>query len=70
MVKLGKDVNEHKRVIKSDDPKSEIARHAKTGHKVNWKKPKIFDIESNYRSRLYENDHRVSPLKVETSLFK
>ena len=46
-------VNEHKRDIKSDDPKSEIARHAKTGHKVNWKKPKIVDIESNYRSRLF-----------------
>ena len=43
----------HKRDIKSDDPKSEIARHAKTGHKVNWLKPKIVDIESNYRSRLF-----------------
>ena len=40
-------VDDHKRDIKSDDNKSEITRHAKTGHQVNWKKPKIVDIESN-----------------------
>ena len=38
--------------IKPDDPKSEIARHAKTGHKVNWKKPKLLilkaTIEADY----------------------
>ena len=39
--------------MKSNDPKSEMARHAKSGHKINWKKPKIVDIKSNYRSGLF-----------------
>ena len=46
-------VNEHKRDVKSHNPRSEVARHAKSGHKINWKKTKIIDIESNYRSRLF-----------------
>ena len=46
-------VNEHKRDVKTAEPKSEIARHAKIGHKINWKNPKIVDIESNYKSRLF-----------------
>ena len=46
-------VNEHKRNVKSDGSKSEVARHAKLGYKINWKKPKIVDKESNYRSRLF-----------------
>ena len=46
-------VNEHKRDVKSHDPKSEVARHAEPGHKLNWKQTKIVDIESDYRSRRF-----------------
>ena len=35
------------------ETKSEIVRHAKTGHKINWKKPQIVDVKSNYKSRLF-----------------
>ena len=51
--KLKLKVNEHKSDVKSVDPKSEIARHGKMGHKVNWKNLQILDVESNYRSRLF-----------------
>ena len=39
--------------MKSDDQKSEVARHAESGHRINWKKPKIVDIEGNYISKQF-----------------
>ena len=40
-------------VNETNDPKSEIAKHAKTSHMVNWKNPKIIDIK---RSRSVNNE--------------
>ena len=52
--KLCKRISEHKRDIKKFNPVSEIARHSvNSNHSINWKNPKILDIEQNFFSRLF-----------------
>ena len=49
-------ISEHRNEIKCDEPKSELARHGKS-HKIIWRKPKIINIEKNFRSRLFYEMH-------------